>query len=493
MNTRTKFTALAAFGAVALAAVVTVNAQQSASGFKRVLLISVDGMHAADLATLARLKPDANMVALGKTGVTYTNASSALPSDSFPGLLALVTGGTPKSTGVYYDDSYDRALSAPGSKCEQKGTEVVFDESIDANPDLLMTRIDEANLPRDPAKGCAPVYPSQFLRVNTVFEVAKAAGLRTAWSDKHPSYDLVNGPSGKGVDDLYTPEINNAAGTTGSVAKTEAYDDLKVQVVLAQIKGQNSLGFASSVPAIFGMNFQAVSVGQKLANNGYTDASGTPSAGLLEAMTHTDDSIGLMVKGLRDAKLLDSTLIVLTAKHGQAPVDPKLRRIVDSKLIPSIIEGVGKGLLGQATEDTVGLVWLTDSSKTAAVLAALQAKRDEAGIDRIIAGPELAAQFADPTKDSRAPDLIVIPKEGVIYAGVKATKIAEHGGFSKDDSNVVLVVSNPSLKAATLGERVTTTQVAPTMLQALGLDPNALQAVRLEGTKVLPGVFSAAR
>jgi hypothetical protein len=52
------------------------------------------------------------------------------------------------------------------------------------------------------AQGCVPVYPHSFLRVNTIFEVIKAAHKRTAWSDKHPAYDIVNGPSGQGVDDL---------------------------------------------------------------------------------------------------------------------------------------------------------------------------------------------------------------------------------------------------------------------------------------------------
>lgn len=40
-------------------------------------------------------------------------------------------------------------------------------------------------------------------------QVATAGGLYTAWADKHPAYDLLNGPSGKGIADLYTPEINS--------------------------------------------------------------------------------------------------------------------------------------------------------------------------------------------------------------------------------------------------------------------------------------------
>ena len=82
---------------------------------KHVLLISVDGLHASDLAAYAAANPTAAMATLAGMGVHYDHASAAMPSDSFPGLLAMVTGGSPKSTGVYHDDSYDRAVSAPGS------------------------------------------------------------------------------------------------------------------------------------------------------------------------------------------------------------------------------------------------------------------------------------------------------------------------------------------------------------------------------------------
>lgn len=491
INTRNTAIALAALGLLSVGVIAGVRAQQPALGpstIKRVLLISVDGLHATDLATFVKAKPDSSLAALSGAGVTFTNASSAMPSDSFPGLLALVTGGTPKSTGVYYDDSYDRALSEPGSKCEKKGAEIVLDESVDVNPDLLMTKIDENKLPRDGAKGCTPVYPSAFLRVNTIFEVAKAAGLRTAWSDKHPSYDLVNGPSGRGVDDLYTPEINNASNTTDSVAKTEAYDDLKVQAVLNQIAGKTSAGSSAAVPSIMGMNFQAVSVGQKL--KGYADANGTPSADLQDALTHTDASLGKMVAALKNAKLLESTLIVISAKHGQSPMDPKQLKIVNSKIIPGIVEGVQKGLLAQATQDDVSLLWLTDSSKTAAVVGALEANKSAASIDKIISGDALRALYGDPTKDSRVPDIVVLPQAGVIYTKPTATKIAEHGGFTKDDTNVALLVSNPALKAAISSASVTTTQVAPSILRALGLDPEKLDAVKLEKTAVLPGLFN---
>ena len=50
---------------------------------------------------------------------------------------------------------------------------------------------------------CVPVYPHEYVRTNTIFEIIKAAGRRTAWSDKHPAYEDLSGPSGKGLDELY--------------------------------------------------------------------------------------------------------------------------------------------------------------------------------------------------------------------------------------------------------------------------------------------------
>src|SRR5215831_16789540 len=320
-----------AVSAVAFLTLGTRSAQ-SAGGdqkIRHVLLISVDGMHEVDLERYTKQNPGSALARLARTGVQYTNASSSKPSDSFPGLLSMVTGGSPRSTGVFYDDSYDRNLSAPGSNCSVKGTEVVYDESIDKNPNALDAGggIDPTTLPLDGSKGCTPVYPHRFLRVNTIFEVAHQAGLYTAWSDKHPAYDIVNGPSGTGVSDLYTPEI---AATDGTVAGTEAYDDLKVQAILNEIAGNDHTGTKEEpVPAIFGMNFQAVSVAQKLAGDGYLDASGTPSPGLQAALDHTDQSIGRIMEALHRNHIFKETVVILTAKHGQSPIDPTKRLIVD--------------------------------------------------------------------------------------------------------------------------------------------------------------------
>ena len=99
----------------------------------------------------------------------------------------------------------------------------------------------------------------------------------------------------------------------------------------------------------------------------------------------------------------------------------------------------------------------------------------------------MTLNYNDPTVDPRTPDIIVTPNVGVTYSGSTA-KLAEHGGFAHDDTNVILLVSHPCLQPRTIREGVGTVQVAPTILKALGIDPWALLAVRVEGTSVLPGL-----
>ena len=96
--------------------------------------------------------------------------------------------------------------------------------------------------------------------------------------------------------------------------------------------------------------------------------------------------------------------------------------------------------------------------------------------------------FDDPLADSRTPDIAVQPNLGVIYAKITATKIAEHGGFTEPDTHVALLVASPRLHHGEVKAVVQTTQIAPTILKALGLDANELRAVQIEKTQSLPGL-----
>jgi len=456
----------------------------------RTLLISIDGMHALDLTKFIDSHPDSTLAELSRRGIIYSNAHTPI-ADSTPGMLALATGGTPNSTGVYYSDGYDRTLSPPNSDCSTRGAAVVFDETADKNPDAEDAGggIDPAKMARDPQRSCAAVYPHDFLRVNTIFEVVKQNGGRTAWSDQHPTYgDFLLGPSGTGVDDLFDPEAH-APGVKKGLEGAEKHDELKVQAVINQIKGLDHAGARQAgVPKLFGMNFITVSVAQKLVGNGYLDGTGRPSPGLVSAMEWTDHALGRMVHELKSRNLFDSTLFVIASKHGQSPIDPAKRKLMEEGTIPDIAESVAKGLVAHSTVDTVAFVWLTDQSKTDAVVKQIAAKQREAGVQEIYSGDSLKNMFADPRQDPRAPDVIVQPLLGVIYSE-PSTKLAEHGGFLDEDTNVALLVSASGVSARTFKGHVETTQVAPTILKFLGIDPNRLKAVQVESTSVLPGLW----
>ena len=490
---------------------------------RHVLLISVDGLHALDFSNYVAAHKDSTLAALAAHGVTFTNNSSSTPSDSFPGLAALVTGGSPTTTGFWYDDTYNRALSPPamtdglgnpGGSCPGTvGTNVALDEAIDID----LTRLDGGGglnpnfLVRDPKHGCRPVMPHQYLRVNTIFEVVRAHGGVTAWTDKHPSYEWTNGPSGKGVTDFYGPEINSTPiplphvqgcsvvpfpatapddGWTTSFDNIKCYDSIHVQAVLNQIDGYNhDRSKRIGVPAVFGTNFQAVSVGQKLASDpvtgakgGYLDVQGTPGAALAAELDFVDQSLGRFVSELKKEGLYDSTAIIVGAKHGQSPIDITKR------------QGIGGGqpaaTIGNADafdlSDDGSLIWLTDSKLTSSVVANLSLPQNQQalGIQEIFAGAALRNKFNDPTVDPRTPDIILKVNTGVIYTG--GHKLAEHGGFNEDDVHTALLVSLPDADAASVSTPTTNQQVAASVLDLLGIDPRELLAVQKERIQPLP-------
>src|SRR6059058_136179 len=127
--------AVALAGALMLAALVPASAASHINErdhIRHVLLISVDGLHALDVANFVQSHPNSALAELSSHALTYSNARTPSLSDSFPGLLALVTGGSPVSHGLFYDVSYDRAIFDPtNTTCSgSPGNTMVFDESI---------------------------------------------------------------------------------------------------------------------------------------------------------------------------------------------------------------------------------------------------------------------------------------------------------------------------------------------------------------------------
>ncbi|MDF3298839.1 alkaline phosphatase family protein [Streptomyces tropicalis] len=513
-----------------------------AAPVRHVLLLSVDGLHQSDLAWYTARHPSSALARLVRGGVQYTDARTTTPSDSFPGMTAQLTGGGPGTTGVYYDDTYDRALLPAGTtdcRTAEPGAEVDLTEDLDRNKSRLdagqglkdlpggilrmtgrpQSLLDPGRLPVDPAT-CKPILPHSYLEVNTVFEVARRAGLRTAWSDKHIAYDILNGPSGTGIQDQFSPEINSDADgypaggdwTTDNKA-TRQYDGYKVRAVLNEIDGyDHSRTRRTGTPAVFGMNFQSVSTAQKLpASEGFQGgyaAKGVPGPLLRQNLDFVDAEVGAMVREIKAEGLASRTDIILSAKHGQSPTDPRaLTRIDDGPLLDGLDaawrkQHPGAGdLVAHSVDDDGMLLWLNDRSAQATSFAQryLLARSGQGtdidgnargftagGLGKVYAGRDAAAYFGVRPGDARVPDLFGIAQYGVVYTG-GTKKIAEHGGAHADDLNVPLVVSGAGTPAGvTRSGPVRTTQIAPTILALLGLDPEELQAVRKEHTRVLP-------
>jgi hypothetical protein len=570
----------------AVVAVVSVSVSVAAPAQPRVqhvLLISVDGLHQSDLNWFVAQHPNSELAKLVQGGVEFNNAHTAVPSDSDPGGTAIMTGGDPRATGVYYDVEYSHNVFPPGTaNCSgpAPGGNVIYDspdDTLNAVPDLLnngsgnafpsfdeggsiypngvdtnpgaimhltphpQSGLNPATYPVAPGN-CKPITPWNYLKVNTIFQVIHNAGLRTAWSDKHAIYSSFNGPgsSGMSIDDFFAPEIDSQAVEPNGVpypqdddwahidAATKQYDGYKVQAVINEINGYDHSGrHKVGVPAIFGMNFQAVSVAEKVNSPGtitknadgtytvgptelagYFPGTTTPRPLLAGALSYVNAQLERMVDAIHKRDITRRTAIIITAKHGQSPQNPNLlERIDDGPIIsainsawdaqtgnPSLIvagtdDDLWQSYLSDRSQVAVDFVkdWLWNHSAPAVDYAGQTVQVAHSGLKRIWAGAEVANFFGVPASDPRHPDVFGRVQVGVVYT--HGSKIAEHGGDNPGDRDVpILVDALGTVQPGTSSDWVETTQIAPTILQLLRLDPNALQAVQQEGTKVLPDV-----
>jgi predicted AlkP superfamily pyrophosphatase or phosphodiesterase len=158
--------ALAAVGCALIFASSGPAKPQDSAKVSHVLLLSLDGFHDFDLTNYVAAHPGSALAEVVARGIRYADASAQVPSDSFPGTLAMTTGASPRSTGVYYDVSWDNDLSPAGSNCATRGALVPFNQTINfnANSGDSVSDINPAKLPRDPDNGCAVVYPTSTSR-----------------------------------------------------------------------------------------------------------------------------------------------------------------------------------------------------------------------------------------------------------------------------------------------------------------------------------------
>ncbi|HZS20105.1 MAG TPA: alkaline phosphatase family protein, partial [Pseudonocardiaceae bacterium] len=241
---------------------------------------------------------------------------------------------------------------------------------------------------------------------------------------------------------------------------------------------------------------------------GYLADGVTPGPLLSRALDFIDAQVGSFVNEIRGQHLQNSTTIILSAKHGQSPTQPAaLTRIPDGPILQGLnaawtaAHPGAPNLIAQSTDDDAMLLWLTDRSQAAANFAKNYLLTHSgtgndingnpkaytaSGLSVVYAGSAAANFIGVAQGDPRVPDLIGIVQHGVVYTGGKG-KIAEHGGADPQDRNVPILLAGSGVEnpGRNIQAPVETTQVAPTILRLLGLNPAELKAIQLEHTAAL--------
>jgi len=315
-----------------------------------------------------------------------------------------------------------------------------------------------------------PMRPHDLLRVNTIFEIVHEKVGPTAWAtDSAATADLLSGPSGKGLDE--------------AVVRTN--DTARVEAVLNWIDGRDAGGLQrKSVPALLGMSFSGV-LETQTGSAPYTDLLGTPSTKLEQGVAGVDSKIGRLVEELKLQKLDRTTWVFLTAAFGTAWDKPQ-RRTPLSRLAAEA-DTVKPGVVALTAGGSTAMVWLNDRSQTRAVAEAYNRNAVRLGIRAIVCKERLSLTLNAPETDSRMPDILLEAQPGIVWLG--PATMEGYGGTSDDATHVPLLVSGVQLTARNDPTLVPTTQIAPLLLRALGLEKFDLEALHREHTPALPGVF----
>src|SRR5262249_15875024 len=226
---------------------------------RHAVIIFVDGFR-ADLLD-PELAP--HIAALGRAGVRFANAEVGFPSDSMPGILGPLTGPSPKGPGIPYHEYYDRHYKLA----------IEIAETVTVPPGLK---------------------PHDLLKVPTLFEAAKAKGLKTAFISKHIGYEIVQGPSGQGVDHLELPEM---AAWKGSF---KDYDAQNFEMLRGMIAKEGA-----DIAGIY-----AIAANYAMKDHGFA-ATETRAA-----VTDIDAQVATVVDAVTAAGRYDDTVFVVMGDHG---------------------------------------------------------------------------------------------------------------------------------------------------------------------------------
>jgi predicted AlkP superfamily pyrophosphatase or phosphodiesterase len=393
---------------------------------KHAVIIFIDGLR-ADLLD-PELAP--HIAALGRAGTRFANAEVGFPTDSMPGILGPLTGASPRGTGVPYDEYYDRHYKLA----------IELTEVVTVPPGLK---------------------PHDLLRVPTLFEVAKAKGLKTGFISKHVGYEILQEPSGQGLDRLELPEMAEWKGPYRDY-DAKNFDVLTAWVAKAGI----------DIAGIY-----AIAANYAMKDNGVT-APETRAA-----IAGIDAQVGRLVDAVAAAGRYDDTVFVVLGDHGDTDMPNAVASKGEGSVVGFLAEQGIKSV--KITADDVMLAWLADSSQAqqAASLLDTPEAKTRFGINRVL-GPDELKKMQD-FADDQMPDFVLLVKPGVVYTKLPSKKKAEHGGAFESDLRVAFVIEGPDIKSgAVVDTKVNVFSTAPTLAKRLGLSlPSASSPILTEALR----------
>lgn len=403
------------------------HASSSSSRAKYALVVLLDGT----LPSMITPQDAPFITSLGQSGVHYTNVTTAVPGDSITDITGDLTGAYPDHTGLIYETIYDRHYN-----------QVI---ELDETPIL--------------PPGFTLANAGNLVNAETLFQAAKAAGLRTEFDSKYPAYSIENGPASLGpspsIDVLRTPTFANFTGTP------QQYDQMEFNAMRQDI--------------LSGPNRPNLYVIYAVSPNSIEKQYGIDAPQVAQSISFEDDQIKQTVDAFKQAGVYDQTDIVVTADHGNTAVDTaipdsgpgSIQQYLDDNGFPVI----------QATADQVYLVWLKDPTQAQGAINLLSSPtvKKQFGIDYILNQNQLRALHAAPV--NRTPDFAIQPTIGehgtpaVVYTAPPLGKHVEHGGFNASDIQVPLFISGAGINQdGTNDEPALDMQIAPTLARTMCLN-----------------------
>ena len=394
---------------------------------KYTLWVSLDGV----LPSMITPQDAPFITSLARTGVHFTDATAPVPGDSITAWTADLSGAFPTQTGLVYETIYDRHYNQV----------IELDETPILPPGFTLQNA------------------GNLVNTETIFQAAKAAGLRTEFDSKYPAYSIENGPARLGpspsIDVLRTSTFANFPGTP------QQYDDMYYSNIRSDI--------------LSGPNRPNLYVLYAVSPNSIEKQFGINAPQVAQVISFEDNEIRETVDTLKQAGIYDQTDIVVTSDHGNTAVNKAIPGSGPGSIEQYLIDhGIP---VAQATTDQVALIWLQNPAQTQAAINLLSpaSVRAQFGIWYFLTQADLRRMHTAPP--DRTPDFAIEPTMGengtpsVVYTTPPLGKHVEHGGFNASDINVPLFISGPGIRhGVTSDDHVFDMQIAPTLAATMCLN-----------------------